>query len=38
MNKLATLLDLLYGKDGEGTGTEPSLPSPDQVAAIFAAP
>ena len=38
MNKLATLLDLLYGKDGEGTSTEPSLPSPDQVAAIFAAP
>ena len=35
--KLATLLDLLYGKDGEvAEAKEPTLPSPDEVAAIFA--
>lgn len=37
LTKLATLLELLYGKDGEGElAKEPSLPSPDAVAAIFA--
>ena len=34
--KLKNLEDILYGKDGEGpAGTEPKLPLPDEVAAIF---
>lgn len=35
--KLATFLDMLYGKDGDGsTGKEPTLPLPDAVKAHFA--
>lgn len=36
--KLKTLEDKLYGTDGEGgsEGTVPELPTPDEVAAIFA--
>ena len=34
--KLKSLEDILYGKDGEGpAATEPKLPLPDEVAAIF---
>ena len=34
--KLKNLEDILYGKDGEGpAATEPKLPLPDEVAAIF---
>lgn len=38
--KLQTLLDKLYGTDGEApeTGTEPMLLLPDEIAAIFATP
>lgn len=39
-DKLATLEDILYGKDGTSesdTGTDPRLPLPDEVAQIFAA-
>ena len=36
--KLKNLEDILYGKDGEGpAATEPKLPLPDEVAAIFSA-
>lgn len=38
--KLKTLEDILYGKDGTGEsdpGVEPRLPLPDEVASIFAA-
>lgn len=36
--KLATLEDILYGKDGNGdTGTEPRLPLPDEIATIMGA-
>lgn len=34
--KLTSLEDILYGKDGDGeTATEPRLPLPDEVAALF---
>ena len=34
--KLTALEDILYGKDGEsGTATEPRLPLPDEIAALF---
>ena len=34
--KLTSLEDILYGKDGEAeTATEPRLPLPDEVAALF---
>ena len=34
--KLIALEDILYGKDGEsGTATEPRLPLPDEIAALF---
>lgn len=39
-DKLASLEEILYGKDGTGdddTGTDPRLPLPDEVASIFAA-
>lgn len=39
-SKLTALLEKLYGKaatGGEGTATKPELPTPDEVAAIFAA-
>ena len=35
-SKLTTLEDILYGKDGE-PASEPKLPLPDEVAAIFSA-
>ena len=38
--KLATLEDILYGKDGSGdtqTGTEPRLPLPDEIAQLLTA-
>ena len=36
--KLTSLEDILYGKDGdEGAATEPRLPLPDEVAALFSA-
>lgn len=38
--KLATLEDILYGKDGAGdtqTGTEPRLPLPDEIAQLLTA-
>lgn len=30
-SKLETLLDIIYGTDGEGSGTESSLPTPAQI-------
>lgn len=33
--KLAALEDILYGKDGEGTGNGPRLPLPDEIKTIF---
>ena len=34
--KLKSLEDILYGKDGEGpAATEPKLPLPDEIAALF---
>lgn len=33
--KLAVLEDILYGKDGEGTGNGPRLPLPDEIKTIF---
>lgn len=34
--KLTALEDILYGKDGEGpAATEPKLPLPDEIAALF---
>lgn len=36
--KLAALEEILYGKDGEtGTGTEPRLPLPNEIATMFSA-
>ena len=36
--KLTALEDILYGKNGEGpTATEPKLPLPDEIAALFSA-
>lgn len=35
--KLAALEDILYGKDGEGTGNGPRLPLPDEIKTIFSA-
>ena len=36
--KLKSLEDILYGKDGEGpAATEPKLPLPDEIAALFSA-
>lgn len=35
-DKLASLEEILYGKDGEGdTGVDPRLPLPDEVASLF---
>lgn len=38
-DKLKALEDILYGTDGEGdgTGTEPRLPLPDEILTLFAA-
>lgn len=33
--KLATLEDILYGKDGTGDGTEPRLPLPDEIKILM---
>lgn len=36
--KLKSLEDILYGKNGDGSsGTEPKLPLPDEIAALFSA-
>ena len=36
--KLATLEEILYGKDGDsGSGTEPRLPLPSEIATLFTA-
>ena len=35
--KLTELEDILYGKDGEPGATDPRLPLPDEIAALFSA-